>query len=84
MTDRTMASLIEPCFLNTGLREKLTDRKSEETWSTGGRRHLNLTLKLSEGCTTAKKIAELVSTEALLKLMPRQMATYGRDRKPKT
>ena len=46
-------------------------RKSDETWSTCGRSHLNLILKWSEGCTTAKEIAGLVSSEAMLKLMPR-------------
>ena len=30
------------------------------------------------------EIAELVSTEALLKFIPRKMASYVRDRKPKT
>lgn len=51
-------------------------RKSEETWNTCGRRHLNLTMKWGECHTTAKEWADLVSTEAIISLMPKQMATY--------
>ena len=59
-------------------------RKTEETWSMCARRHNNLAIKWTGGCTTVTEVLELVSTDALLKLMPRQMATHVRDGKPKT
>ena len=46
--------------------------------------HLNLNLKWSDDCTTGKEITELVSTATLMKLMPRQMATYVRYSNSKT
>ena len=40
--------------------------------------HLNHNLKWSVDCTTGKEITELVSTATLMKLIPRQTATYVR------
>ena len=57
--------------------------KTEETWSMCARRHNNLAIKWVGGCITGTEVLELVSTDALLKLMPRQMATHVRDGNPK-
>ena len=47
------------------------------------RRHNNIAIKWVGGCITGTEVLELVSTDALLKLMPRQMATHVRDGNPK-
>ena len=59
-------------------------QKTEETWSMCARRYNNLAIKWVGNCTTVTEVLELVSTDAHLKLMPRQMATRVRDGNPKT
>ena len=64
------------------LRMDLLARKPGERWMGCGWRLLNLISKWTEHCETVKDIRNLIAAEKMVWLMPRQIATRVRKRKP--
>ena len=57
-------------------------RKSGETWTVCGRRLLNLMKRWAANCNSVEEVLDLMAMDHISKLIPRQIATWVRDRSP--